>query len=111
MDAALIISLLVITHFIADFMMQSDNMTKNKSKSNKVLLSHVSIYTIAFMVLVSPLYGLVNGILHFAIDYVTSRRTARLWAEGRVHDFFVTIGFDQMLHMLSLIWTYYFLIG
>lgn len=81
-------------------------MATNKSKSNLALLSHVTAYTIPFMVIISPLYGLVNGVIHFIIDYNTSRVSSKLWADKKTHWFFVTIGFDQLLHALTLIWTY-----
>jgi len=106
MEIYIAISFLLIIHFISDFLLQSDWMAQNKSKSNKALLLHVSVYSLPFMLLISPLYGIINGILHFAVDYFTSRRTSKLWAAGKVHWFFVTIGFDQMLHILALIWTY-----
>ncbi len=104
-------SALLTLHFIADFIMQSDYVARNKSKSNLVLLKHVTIYALPFMLLISPLYGTVNGVLHFIVDYFTSRLTGRLWGAGKVHWFFVTIGFDQLLHALILIWTYYWLVA
>ncbi len=107
METYIIIAILLITHFIADFVLQEDRVAKGKSKSNWILAEHVTIYMLPFIFIVSPLYALINGILHFAIDYFTSRLTGKLWAEGRVHDFFVVIGFDQLLHALSLIGTYY----
>ena len=111
MEPYLIVAVLIAIHFVADFVLQSDWMARNKSKDNKALLLHVSVYSIPFMVLISPLYGVINGILHFGIDYFTSRLSGRLWARGEVHNFFVIIGFDQLLHALSLIGTYYLLFG
>ena len=109
MEPYLTLTLIFMTHFVADFMLQSDYMAKNKSKSNKVLLLHVSVYALPFMFIISPLYGIINGILHFGVDYVTSRRSSKLWADGEVHWFFVVIGFDQLLHILMLMWTYHLL--
>ena len=102
----LTLSLLLVLHFIADFVLQSDHVAKNKSKDNKILLYHVSIYSLPFMLLISPLYGLINGMIHFCVDYFTSRLTSKLWDSGKTHLFFVTIGFDQLLHILTLVWTY-----
>ena len=106
-----VISGILITHFIADFILQSDNVAKNKSKSNIVLLQHVLIYGLPFIIIVSPLYAIVNLLLHFVTDYFTSRLASKLWSEGRVHYFFVVIGFDQLIHALTLIWTYQILIN
>ena len=106
----LTIALILITHFVADFVLQSDYVAKNKSKSNWVLLQHGTIYMIPFIIIISPLYGLVNAILHIAVDYFTSRATGKLWAAGKTHDFFLVIGFDQLLHSLTLIGAYYLLV-
>lgn len=91
-------------HVIADFILQSDYVARNKSKSNKVLLQHVAIYSLPFMILGIP-YAIVNAVLHFAVDYVTSRMTSKLYSEGKVHWFFVVIGIDQAIHMSCLILT------
>ena len=109
MEPYLIIADLLVIHFVTDFVLQSNYVAQNKSKSNWVLLQHVLIYSTPFTLLISPLYGLINGILHFGIDYFTSRLSGKLWARGEVHNFFVVIGFDQLLHALSLIGTYYLL--
>lgn len=50
-------------------------------------------------------FAVVNAALHFFIDAITSRLTARLWAKGQVHNFFVLVGLDQLLHATCLILT------
>lgn len=92
-------------HFVADFILQTDNMAKGKSKSNRWLAIHVGTYSLPLIIL-GPLYALVNGVAHFAIDYVTSRWSSKLLAKGEVHNFFVVIGFDQALHLTTLVLTY-----
>ena len=67
MDLMIILSLIWI-HFIADFMMQSDRIALNKSKSNLILLQHVVIYGI-FLLPFGLLFALVNAGLHFITDY------------------------------------------
>jgi len=47
----------------------------------------------------------LNFGLHFFTDYVTSRASSLLWKEGKVHDFFVTIGADQMIHYFTIFGT------
>ena len=96
---------LIFLHWISDFVLQTDWMAQNKSSSGIALIVHIFVYSLAFAALFGWFYALVNGILHLIIDFFTSRRTKRLWKEKKVHDFFVTIGLDQALHMACLITT------
>jgi hypothetical protein len=100
-----IILLLVWLHFFCDFILQSDRVAKGKSKDGAVLLEHVLIYGAPFLI-IGLEYATINAVLHGAVDFVTSRMTSRLWAQGRRHWFFVTIGFDQALHLTCLFVTY-----
>jgi hypothetical protein len=110
------IYLIIWAHFISDFILQTDSMAKNKSSSNYWLGSHIFCYTFymyCFIILCAwsvsveraALYCVVNGAAHFVTDYVTSRMTKKLWAEKKVHDFFVVIGCDQAIHMTTLVAT------
>ena len=96
-------------HVIADFVLQNPWMAENKSKNDKALFLHCLVYTLTFLPLVflfNPMdvfvFLGVTMLLHWMVDFETSRVTARLWKEKRVHDFFVVIGFDQFLHTLIL---------
>lgn len=102
---------ILVAHFVGDFIMQTDAMAKGKSTSNVVLFHHVTWYIIplifvSVVLMIPALWVVINGAAHFAVDYFTSRRSSRLWAEGRVHDFFVTVGFDQLLHYSILFGSY-----
>lgn len=103
------ILLLLWIHFIADFILQTDWMARNKSKRNIPLIVHCIVYTIPFLYF-GWVFALVNGTAHFVTDYVTSRASSRLWAKKEVHWFFVVVGFDQAIHMTTLILTYMWLI-
>jgi hypothetical protein len=110
-----LIALLAI-HWLADFVLQSQWMSVNKSKRLDALVSHVATYTATLLVGSALIFGVleiaplalfvgVNGILHFFTDFVTSRITSRLWQQQREHLFFVAVGFDQLIHQITLIAT------
>lgn len=105
MSDRLLIFLLLSVHFLSDFILQSDWMAKNKSKSNEALLAHTTMYCLPFWAIFGWKYALVNMALHTVIDYGTSRVNSYLWSKGKVHEFFVGVGFDQLLHAGCLIGT------
>lgn len=119
---------ILFIHWIADFVLQTDKQAKGKSKNWNDLLSHTFIYssvwvfvscilfgisnktlTVFNYVYLSLFFALVTFICHTITDYFTSRLNSKLWAKGNVHNFFVSIGFDQFLHYLQLFLTYYLL--
>ena len=123
---------LLVTHWVADFGLQTHWQASNKNKNNVALSRHVFIYTGCLAAVSYPLpawpghapqwllFVAGNGILHFATDYVTSRissklfmgqfETLELYPLNRVamkqpfnpHNFFVMIGFDQLIHQVTL---------
>lgn len=121
---------LLFTHFVGDFIIQTDWQAKNKNTNIKALFSHVFTYTCFlfigtvlintsnfwinenFMINTSNLlaFTMVNGVLHFITDYVTSRINKKLWDKGNVHNFFVGVGADQFIHTTTLILTLYWFI-
>lgn len=103
------ISLLVL-HFVADFVLQSHWMAINKSKRWDALFCHVFVYSLCFFLYGFP-FVCYTFAFHFVIDACTSRVTSYLWREQEVHWFFVVIGFDQLLHFVTLAYTYRVLVG
>jgi hypothetical protein len=107
---------LLASHFVGDFVLQSDKMAMNKSTSFKWLYVHCLAYIFALLPFahlasVGPSIGLGiwwigNFAAHFLTDAVTSRITARLYAAGKRHWFFVMIGLDQLIHYSTLIGTW-----
>lgn len=128
MDGMALVTGLLVVHFIADFLLQSNWMALGKSKSWLPLLSHVGVYSICFVPF-GLLFALLTFIFHLTTDYWTSRLTSRLWFltfvrrepcnteqwchldmdDSKRHWFFVAIGFDQLIHGVSLLWTAYWL--
>lgn len=112
---------ILVIHWIADFILQTDWQAKNKSTSNTALTDHVLNYMIPWVILVCIVMNTFNFnwkiilfipitfILHWVIDYFTSRINTKLWKSGKTHKFFVSIGFDQILHYIQLFLTYYLL--
>lgn len=114
-----IFSILVI-HWIADFWFQTDKQAKGKSKNWSDLINHTFTYSGVWLVVGMfvhifikdfnfPLFALITFIAHTITDYFTSRLNSKLWADGKVHYFFVAVGGDQILHYIQLLTTYYLL--
>ena len=122
-----VICFILLSHWVADFIFQTNYQAHNKSKSNKPLFLHVCVYTLGlvpFALYSLPTYStalaflLMNLFLHMGIDYCTSRVTSKLSEQGKygsdtIPNFgmFTVIGFDQMLHYICLFGTYLYLVG
>lgn len=114
MKTEFVILLLIFTHWVADFLLQTDEMALNKSKSNYWLFIHVLVYSAIFfaplIIIGLPYWSVtfvtITFICHFITDYFTSKLSARLYKDNKRHWFFVVIGFDQFLHYAQLIITY-----
>lgn len=110
---------ILFIHWIADFVCQTDWQAKNKSKDNYALLSHTTGYSLVWFMAGLPFYSYapilffafigITFVAHTITDYYTSRLNSKLWAAGKVHYFFVSVGFDQILHYVQLFTTYYLL--
>lgn len=111
-----IFSILTI-HWIADFVLQTDKQAKGKSKNWSELLSHTVIYSLCWWIIApflphwydAGIFVFITFVLHTITDYFTSRLNSKLWADGKIHYFFVSIGFDQILHYVQLFTAYYLL--
>ena len=108
------IFLILTIHFIADFIFQKHEWAINKSKDNVALLWHTTTYSLCWIIpifdrsnfKVAMLFCVITFIVHTITDYYTSRLNSYLWSKNRTHDFFVSVGFDQLLHYIQLILTY-----
>ncbi len=124
MDIFLGVLLLLVAHYIGDFYCQSRYIAEKKSENLWVLIKHVGIYSmVLFVILFTGLYLLnivsllhafqmaigitfVNGLLHYMIDFFTSKMNSHFWKTKQVRNFWLTIGFDQLLHTGILVYCY-----
>lgn len=106
-------------HWYTDFVLQTDKQAKGKSSNWNDLLNHTASYSLIWIIPCLFLFNTVmSGVLfiattfifHTVTDYFTSRLNKKLWEKGDVHNFFISIGFDQFLHYLQLFLTYLWLI-
>jgi len=97
-----LILILIWVHFFADFILQSDYIAINKSKSVVVLAIHCMLYAVCFIPFGLD-FALATGLAHFLVDFFTSRLSAKLYQMDERHSVFVTIGFDQAIHLSALI--------
>jgi hypothetical protein len=121
-----IVLLILLVHWFADFVCQTDTQAKNKSTNIWALLDHTLSYTMiwflallsidtftnittddwAFMPNCAQTFLIITFLAHTVTDYFTSRLNTYLWKKGDVHNFFVSIGFDQLLYYVQLLITY-----
>lgn len=112
---------IIIVHYIADFVLQTNWQAINKSKNIFALLIHTMNYSSVFIylgILVIPifdlhhnlyLFGVITFVFHTITDYFTSKWSSYLYQKGQRHNFFLVVGFDQVLHYIQLFTTYYIL--
>lgn len=117
-----VICLLLLSHWVSDFVFQTDYMARNKSKNNKPLALHCLVYTLGLApfafyflptVASATAFLILNMLLHMIIDYFTSRFTSKLSSQGKygsdtIPNFgmFSIIGLDQLLHYICLFGLY-----
>lgn len=109
---------IIFIHFVADFVVQTSWQATNKSKNNLALTMHVLSYSLIWF-LVASIYGMITNnfmiaflfpmitfACHWITDYFTSRLNSYLWNKSDIHNFFVSVGFDQVLHYIQLFLTF-----
>lgn len=120
MELSVIIFILLI-HFLADFGIQTSEQARLKGTDSLYLFYHVAVYSgIWFIALLGHpdaentggniiLFVCITFILHFCTDYVTARIGKPFWEKQDYHNGFVVVGFDQLLHYIQLLSTWYLL--
>lgn len=109
-----VVAWILVWHWCGDFVLQTDWQAKNKSSNTFALLKHVGSYSIVILIMslfilhpiAAVIYTITNAALHFETDFWTSRLNSYLWKKGEVHNFFVSVGFDQLIHYACLFGLY-----
>ena len=102
--------LIVWAHAIGDFIFQTRWMAKNKSTSHRALAIHCGLYMIPLFV-ISWQFALINGILHYPVDFFSSQLTSHYHKKNNESMFFNVIGIDQAIHFTFLLISYISLKG
>lgn len=107
----LLLVMLIIKHWIADFVLQFDYMIDQKSQYGvrggiEHALLHGILTAVVVVVLVdnittAAIFGLIDSVVHYHIDYVKAR-----WGTTDIstQKFWIQLGADQMAHMIFYIW-------
>ncbi len=103
--------MLLVTHWVGDFLFQTTWMATSKSRRLDALTAHVLIYSLILSVAAALIFGpntvaaafiACNAVLHFVTDFFTSKVSASLHAKQNMRGFYVVLGFDQLLHHIAL---------
>jgi len=100
--------LIFFFHWVSDFVLQSNDMATKKSYSVEWLSIHVCVYMLPFFWF-GWQFALINAAVHWIVDFFTSKSTSYYWQRNEMHWFFTVVGFDQLLHMVTLFGTYHLL--
>ena len=122
---------ILLIHTIADFIFQTRKMGLNKGKSLSWLTIHVLVYSLSTSIFWGLYFGwstffpvlCLTFITHWVTDFITSRASGYAYLkmlhykdknEQLEHiwqyHFWSVIGFDQLIHLITLLLTYNYLI-
>ena len=110
---------ILLIHFLADFGLQTHDQATGKSSSNKWLTYHVGVYSTIWLLasyvlfgswLLAAIFAVITFCCHFMTDWVTSRIGKPFWEKQDLHNGFVVVGFDQVLHYIQLYYTFQFVL-
>jgi hypothetical protein len=107
---------ILLFHWIGDFVLQTRYIAENKSNSFLVLFFHVGIYTAVIsspLILLSPfvhqnhyiIWIVLNAGLHFTTDAFASKIATKYYQQENMKAFFNVMGLEQFIHTCFLILT------
>ena len=112
-DTLILLTLLFTKHFIVDFPLQNSYQYLNKGTYlHPGGLLHSTLHALTTMLCFwwyAPLsciwLGLIDGVLHYHIDWAKMNLNKKLGYTPTTHEqFWWLLGLDQFLHALTYIW-------
>ncbi len=111
----MVFAVILVAHWVGDFIFQTSSMALEKSTSIKWLTAHVATYTLVLGIFsmflfswkVALTYAFLNGGLHLITDFFTSKLASKYQHRPRV--FYPILGFDQLIHGLCLYLSFFYL--
>lgn len=108
----MIIYILLIAHFLADFTFQTTELAQRKLDNFKYLIFHALIYAVIFLMAIFPFIKFEKAMLpyiiiissHFFIDWIKKCVDKKFSRKAIIFASFIV---DQILHVLILIILYY----
>lgn len=108
----MIIYILLIAHFLADFTFQTTKLAEKKLHNFKYLKCHALIYAVIFFITIFPFVAFNKAILpyiiiigsHFFIDWIRTLVDKKFSRKSIIFASFIV---DQILHVIILIVLYY----
>jgi hypothetical protein len=114
------ILIILVIHYLGDFVLQTHEQSQRKSSENKWLVYHTGSYSLIWLLAAWGLYSsftaalvfaVITFVAHTATDWVTSRVGKPFWESGDYHNGFSVVGFDQVLHYVQLLLTHSLIIN
>jgi hypothetical protein len=107
----LILFLLIVKHYIADFMLQSEYQVREKgiygatgglehAATHGILTCLALVFVLEFIMSAITL-AVLDTIVHYHIDYIKARWGTK---DANLQRFWRELGLDQMCHYLFYVW-------
>ena len=111
------ILIILVIHYLGDFVLQTHEQSQRKSTEVKWLLYHTGSYSLVWLLAAWGFYSsfsaafvfsVITFAAHTATDWASSRIGKPFWDKQDFHNGFAVIGFDQVLHYVQLLLTHSF---
>lgn len=110
--------LLILKHFVADFLLQPACMYENKGKLFHIggwihalfhsLLTVMILFSYGISFKASMVVMIAETIIHFTVDFLKVNISETLGYHPKTPEFWILLGLDQFLHYVSYLWIVWF---